>query len=134
LEQSSLIVGSMVARGYVSSPRPIRHPRESLHDEWEPPESLPREASRCPRETGRAAVSSSWTRARHRNLLVEILTREGISGHRERGDGIDLVEGHEYDLICAISGCPVLDGPGFYRELQGGARAARRSFSSPAMR
>src|SRR5260370_16956107 len=54
------------------------------------------------------------------NLLVEILTREGHQADTAPNGAaaLTLVEGHEYDLILCDLRMPVLDGPGFYRELQ----------------
>ena len=54
------------------------------------------------------------------NLLVEILTREGHQADTAPNGSaaLTLVEGHEYDLILCDLRMPVLDGPGFYRELQ----------------
>ena len=54
------------------------------------------------------------------NLLVEILTREGHQADTAPNGAaaLTLVEGREYDLILCDLRMPVLDGPGFYRELQ----------------
>ena len=54
------------------------------------------------------------------NLLVEILTREGYEVDTAPNGvaALTLVEGHEYDLILCDLRMPVLDGPGFYGELQ----------------
>src|SRR5260370_42524967 len=54
------------------------------------------------------------------NLLVEILTREGHQADTAPNGAaaLTLVEGHEYDLILCDLRMPVLDGPGFYRQLQ----------------
>src|SRR6266700_3896212 len=54
------------------------------------------------------------------NLLVEILTREGHHADTAPNGAaaLTLVEGREYDLILCDLRMPVLDGPGFYRELQ----------------
>ena len=54
------------------------------------------------------------------NLLVEILTREGHQADTAPNGAaaLTLVEGCEYDLILCDLRMPVLDGPGFYRELQ----------------
>src|SRR5207245_1539639 len=54
------------------------------------------------------------------NLLVEILMREGHHADTAPNGAaaLSLVEGREYDLILCDLRMPVLDGPGFYRELQ----------------
>src|SRR2546427_9815355 len=54
------------------------------------------------------------------NLLVEILTRDGHEADTAPNGAValSLVEGREYDLILCDLRMPVLDGPGFYRELQ----------------
>ena len=85
------------------------------------------------------------------NLLVEILTREGHQADTAPNGAaaLTLVEGREYDLILCDLRMPVLDGPGFYRELQqrrpelvrrlarssrGPSRRGRRSRRSPNRR
>src|SRR3989442_14683810 len=54
------------------------------------------------------------------NLLVEILMREGHHADTAPNGAaaLTLVERREYDLILCDLRMPVLDGPGFYRELQ----------------
>jgi CheY-like chemotaxis protein len=54
------------------------------------------------------------------NLLVEILTREGHETDTAPNGAValTLVDGHEYDLILCDLRMPILDGPGFYRQLE----------------
>ncbi len=54
------------------------------------------------------------------SLLVEILTHEGHEADTAPNGAValTLVEGHEYDLILCDLRMPILDGPGFYRELE----------------
>src|SRR5216683_2268415 len=70
------------------------------------------------------------------NLLVEILTREGHQADTAPNGSaaLTLVEGHEYDLILCDLRMPVLDGPGFYRELQRRRPRLPKPFSVPEIR